>query len=222
MNAFHFDPAPAWPRDAGALLLRWALPPAAHGPLRSLAQAIAARHATRIDRIDAHAALDGSRLHVYCWAPQASALTEALRDAIRDEAAEALPEAASALEAVRLGPRQDIPGASDGEPAPFHYVVETDCEPGDAEALREWYVVEHLPGLAGVPGSVRARRLHNEDGGPRSFACYELVAPEVLGSPPWLVVRGSDWSSRVRPMFRNTRRTMFRHLFSLGRSREAA
>ena len=33
----------------------------------------------------------------------------------------------------------------------------------------------------------------------------------VVGSPEWLAVRATDWSSRVRPAFRNTRRTMFRH-----------
>jgi hypothetical protein len=56
---------------------------------------------------------------------------------------------------------------------------------------------------------VHAARLLNHDHGPLSLACYDLVIPETLGSPPWLAVRGTAWSSRVRPHFTNTRRTMF-------------
>lgn len=60
--------------------------------------------------------------------------------------------------------------------------------------------------MAGVPGTVRAGR------SPRHHACYGLRTQETLGSPPWLAVRATDWSSRVRPAFRNTKRTMFRRV----------
>jgi hypothetical protein len=72
-----------------------------------------------------------------------------------------------------------------------------------------------MPGLASVPGCVLARRYLNADGGPLSYACYDLEAPEVLGSPPWLAVRHTEWSSRVRPQFRDTLRTMFRNVSRL-------
>jgi hypothetical protein len=118
------------------------------------------------------------------------------------------PEASEAS-ASRLQRVFDVPGASLGEQAAFHYVVETDTEAGWMSEIANWYDTEHMPGLADVAGCVRASRFLNQDGGPLSFACYDLVSESTLGSPPWLAVRGSDWSSRVRPHFTNTLRTMF-------------
>jgi hypothetical protein len=107
-----------------------------------------------------------------------------------------------------LTPLMAIGGASAGEAAPFHYLVWTDVADGWDDELNAWYRDEHLPGLAGVPGAVRARRFAQDGEGPRYLACYDLIAPDVLGSPPWLAVRATGWSSRVRPQFRNTRRWM--------------
>ncbi len=108
-----------------------------------------------------------------------------------------------------LVPLLDVAGASADATAPYHYVVETDVEPAHEADFNAWYDREHMPGLARVPGTVRARRYRNITGAPRYHACYDLVEPEVLGSPPWLAVRATPWSDRVRPMFRNTKRTMF-------------
>lgn len=108
-----------------------------------------------------------------------------------------------------LRPTFDIAGAATGDPARFHYVVETDAEDGWQAEIERWYDDEHMPGLASVPGCIRATRMLNMSTGPRSFAAYDLVAAEVLGSPPWLAVRGTPWSDRARPHFTNTRRTMF-------------
>ena len=102
--------------------------------------------------------------------------------------------------------------ASAGGAAPYRYVVETDAAAGWSEELFRWYDDEHMPGLAGVPGCVRAQRYVNLDAGPRSHACYDLVRPQTTQSPEWLAVRATAWSERVRPQFRNTRRTMFRAL----------
>jgi hypothetical protein len=75
-----------------------------------------------------------------------------------------------------------------------------------------WYDVEHLPGLAAVPGTARASRFRNPRGSPRYHACYDIESPSTVGSPPWVAVRGTPWSQRVRPAFRNTKRTMLRRL----------
>ena len=100
-------------------------------------------------------------------------------------------------------------GASaDSEPV-FHYVVEMDPEAGWMPELSDWYDTEHMPGLATVSGCVRATRYLNHDHGPLSLACYDLMTEETLGSGPWLAVRGTEWSSRMRPRFTNTIRTMF-------------
>ena len=104
-----------------------------------------------------------------------------------------------------------LAGASAQAAAPFHYVVEADVPPESLAELNAWYDTEHLPGLAAVPGTVRAARSLAADG-PRHFASYELASLETFESLPWLAVRATDWSSRVRPTFRNIRRTMFRRL----------
>lgn len=117
-----------------------------------------------------------------------------------------------AADAVRLSRLQDLRGAAHGAAVLFHYVVETDVVPAAEGDFNDWYDTEHLPGLASVPGTIRAQRFLGLDGGPRYHSCYELVSSETLGSAPWLAVRRTAWSDRVRPNFRNTKRTMFRRL----------
>jgi hypothetical protein len=105
---------------------------------------------------------------------------------------------------------KDLAGASAGQATPYHYVVETDVMADCEEDFNAWYDREHLQGLASVAGTVRAMRFRNLDGQPRYHACYDLTRPETLGSPPWLAVRSTPWSDRVRPAFLNTTRKMFR------------
>lgn len=101
-------------------------------------------------------------------------------------------------------------GASEGSVPVFHYAVEMDPESGWMPELSQWYDTEHMPGLAKVPGCIRASRFLNHDHGPLSLACYDLVTQDTLGSKPWLAVRGTPWSDRMRPRFTNTIRTMFK------------
>lgn len=85
-------------------------------------------------------------------------------------------------------------------------MVETDPEARWLAELERWYDQEHMPGC------ILAQRYYSHDQGPLSLACYDLVSEQVLGSPPWLAVRGTAWSDIVRPHFTNTKRTMFRAL----------
>jgi hypothetical protein len=103
-------------------------------------------------------------------------------------------------------------GASAGASPAFHYVVEMDPAAGWEEELFRWYDTEHMPGLAAVPGCVRAQRFLNRDSGPHSRACYDLTDADARESAAWLAVRHTPWSDSVRPQFRNTRRTLFRSL----------
>ncbi len=105
---------------------------------------------------------------------------------------------------------QVVDGASVKRAAGWHYVVETDVLPEAENDFNAWYGQEHLPGLAAVPGTVRAMRLRNATGSPRYHALYLLENRETFGSEPWLKVRATEWSSRVRPNFINTKRTLFR------------
>lgn len=153
-----------------------------------LAAEARARFAGR-GRLALRVSLDGSLAYAYCWTSGEPGLAPGLE---------------------RLSLLADLAGRSAGRPARFHYVVEIDAAPGWEDELERWYAEEHLPALAAVPGCARAGRLRNLDGTPRSHAFYELESPEVLQTPAWLAVRGSAWSGRIRPQFRNARRTMFR------------
>lgn len=152
--------------------------------------------------VDAYRAIDGPAELAYVALPAIPS------DAARVESAfrAAYPNA----RITRQRWLADRPGASAAADAPFHYVVATDVLAGVEDDFNAWYEREHLPGLAGVPGTVRAQRLRNTDDAPRYHACYDLVAPQTLASPAWLAVRATDWSGRVRPAFRNTTRVMMR------------
>jgi len=113
------------------------------------------------------------------------------------------------VRASRLQRAFDIAGASTGANPKFHYVVEMVPEVNWGEQLFEWYDVEHMPGLAAVPGCIHAWRYLNLDHGPLSHACYALVTAEAKGSPPWMAITDTAWSSRMRPHFTQTKRTMF-------------
>ena len=114
---------------------------------------------------------------------------------------------------VRLAQTQSLKGDSHGRDALWHYVVATDVLPEQEADFNAWYGVEHLPGLAAVPGVVHAARYRVIEGtGPAYLAGYELADRAAFNSPPWLAVRGTAWSSRVRPYFFNTRRTMYRRV----------
>jgi hypothetical protein len=130
-----------------------------------------------------------------------------------DAMARQLPVFAASAPAIdRLESVFTATGASAAASAGFRYIVETDAADGWEEDIFRWYNVEHMPALAAVPGCVRAQRFLNRDGGPRSHACYDLTDPKILQTTAWLAVRRTAWSDRVRPQFRNTRRTMFRSL----------
>lgn len=126
---------------------------------------------------------------------------------------EALRSACMALcpqpELVGLHNTLDLAGHASGSHAEWHYIVETDVRPEAEDDFNAWYSTEHMPGLAAVPGTARARR-YLGTGAPRHYATYDLAERAAFGSEPWLAVRATAWSSRVRPNFYNTRRTMFR------------
>jgi hypothetical protein len=112
---------------------------------------------------------------------------------------------------VRLRQTLTLPGEAHAQDADWHYVVATDVLPAQEADFNDWYDTEHLPGLAAVPGVAQAARYRVVEGpGPAYHAGYDLADRAAFNSPPWLAVRGTAWSSRVRPAFFNTRRTMYR------------
>jgi hypothetical protein len=109
-----------------------------------------------------------------------------------------------------LEPLLALAGASTGGEAAFHYVVEASVAARHEAEFNAWYDEEHLPGLAAVPGTVRAARYRRVRGEPTYLACYDLMSPAAMQRPEWLAVRHTPWSDRVRPWFVRPRRTLFR------------
>lgn len=204
------------PSHTGAILLKCLGPLSAPGTLPTALTKLARECVPLAESVAAHAALEAEEIYAYLFSREPGAITPVVLESVA-ERARALPNFNTLqIGAARLQPVFDTPGASRGEPAVFHYVVETNVIPENEADLNAWYDTEHMPGLAACPGSVRARRFRNPDGSPRYHACYDLAVAETLGSVPWLAVRHTAWSNRVRPHFRDTKRTMFRRLFEVG------
>jgi len=166
------------------------------------------------ESVAAYAAVEtGGEIYAYLFSREFGAVNTAALGRVAERAGSLPALKDLRVSAARLQPVFDVPGASRGEAAPFHYVVETDVAAEHEADLNAWYDGEHMPGLAACPGCVRARRFRNPGGSPRYHSCYDLVGTETLASEPWLAVRHTAWSDRVRPHFRNAQRTMFRRLF---------
>ncbi|VCU71720.1 hypothetical protein PIGHUM_03808 [Pigmentiphaga humi] len=198
-----------------ALLLRYTPAPQDTAAIELLAAEAVARHPGQLACVDANRALDGSALYLYFWFAEGTEDRTPVVAALAELARLRLPGTDPAV--LELASVQDLPGASSGQAAPYHYVVETDLRPDAATELDNWYRQEHLPGLAAVEGNVRARRLvaHSAGGLPRSVACYELTTPDVKTHPAWLAVRATEWSGRVRPCFQNSLRVMCERIHTL-------
>jgi len=203
------------PAHTGAVLLKLAGPLPAPEELREVLRKLAVECVPVAESIAAHAAVEGNEVYAYLFSRESGAVSTAVLERAAERARSLPAFTGMEITAIRLRPVFDTAGASRKEAPVFHYVVETDVAPAHEADLNAWYDAEHMPGLAACLGSVRARRFRNPDGSPRYHSCYDLVRTETLGSEPWLAVRHTAWSDRVRPHFRNTKRTMFRRMFEV-------
>lgn len=199
----------------GGILLRCARRVPADEKFRQDLENLAVECVPLAESVAAHAALEAEEAYLYFFSREAAAINAAVMSRVLERAGGLAALAGAKLATAKLVPVFDRPGASRTVAPQFHYVVETDVVPAHEDDLNAWYDKEHMPGLAACPGTVRARRFRNPDGSPRYHACYDLTRTGTLGSEPWLAVRHTAWSDRVRPHFRNTKRTMFRRLFEI-------
>jgi hypothetical protein len=164
------------------------------------------------DALSAYAALSDGRISAYL-----AGLSDSLniRDLRRLGDVRLLGVAQGPVEISRLSSRLAIAGASASAAAPYRYAVRTDVEPGGEAELESWYDTEHMPSLAAVPGAVLAQHMLCLDASPTYLAIYDLTSPAVLESGPWLDVRATEWSTRVRQTFRHTRRNLSRLIESV-------
>ena len=193
------------------VLIKASISPDAVPALAQAAQQFCAQSPTPLTLHRSAWSADTQTLYLYARLPQRTELSDSGLPALHAAFAQACPQAKD-IRVARLENVFTKTGLSHTESAVFHYVVETDPEDGWADEIARWYDTEHMPGLAAVSGCILAMRLLNHNhgpGSPVSFACYDLVTPQTLGSPEWLAVRHTAWSDIARPHFTNTLRTMF-------------
>jgi hypothetical protein len=104
--------------------------------------------------------------------------------------------------------------------------VFNDCDRTREAEYENWYRNEHLPERVGVPGFRFARRYEAIGGAsPRFFTYYELDAPGILVSGPYLERSNNPtpWTSKImrEQIFRNINRTACRQAWRIGGLRGA-
>ena len=101
-------------------------------------------------------------------------------------------------------------GQAPAPDAPWMYIVHTDIPDHIVDEYNAWYDKEHLPRCAGIPGVLRARRYMATTGNPKYLTAYELSGPEVWESPAALAARKTPWTEKMRSLFSNTRRALYK------------
>ena len=81
------------------------------------------------------------------------------------------------------------------------------------QEFNEWYNVDHIPALVGVPGVFRARRYVVVDGDPKYLAVYEMNDPRIPKTPEWDKARNSEWTLRIRPHLKDGKVVASRRIF---------
>jgi len=155
-------------------------------------------------------ALDGSEAYIYLDIKSQDRPPQEFAGAVEVKAGELF--AGSGITALALNGVKDIAGANKGEAAPFFYTVEITSKRENTAAVSAWYDEEHMPGLAAVPGCVRARRFLTDGAEQTSCACYEINNAEIRETAAWNAVRSTPWGLKVKPYFVRLKRNMFRAL----------
>jgi hypothetical protein len=109
-------------------------------------------------------------------------------------------------------------GIAPSEPAPYAFLVRIECDLEYDGGFRDWYGRDHLPAACTVPGVHTAQLYRATAGEPRYLAVYELDSPDIPGSPPWRAGTQSDWTERMRPLFKNRSNNLGQLIASVARS----
>lgn len=82
-------------------------------------------------------------------------------------------------------------------------------DPAQEEEFNDWYDLEHIPQMAGVPGILTATRWVCVQGWPKYLALYDLEHIDVLSSDAYRHATGRNftpWSRRILGRMRGWRR----------------
>ena len=106
-------------------------------------------------------------------------------------------------------------GVEPATPASYAYMVRIECDLEHDEEFRDWYGRDHLQAACSVGGVHTAKLYRATAGEPRYLAVYELDAPDIPGSPAWRAGTQSEWTERMRPLFKNRSNTLGRLIASV-------
>ena len=105
---------------------------------------------------------------------------------------------------IRLEGEQILPGdALAPAGAAALLLISMNVAPEHENEFNEWYNIEHLPALAGVPGVLAARRYRGAGATQRYAAIYHFANSDVPNSAAWKTAANTPWTERMRPHFRD-------------------
>jgi hypothetical protein len=138
---------------------------------------------------------------------------------------------------LRFEGTQIAPGDAAPEGAGALLLNAMNVAPEAEDEFNAWYDEEHVPALAGVPGTLAARRYRSTETGAcsgevdagsptrtcaknggthRYVAIYHLESPDVARSAAWTAAVDTPWTARVRPHFRDRIRILTRRYVRAG------
>ncbi len=104
-------------------------------------------------------------------------------------------------------------GTRPAQDADFVLTVRLNIPTEKEQEFNEWYNIDHLPALVGVPGVHCARRYVAVEGDPKYLAVYEMNDARVPKTPAWDKARNSEWTLRIRSHLKDGKVIISRRIF---------
>ena len=104
-------------------------------------------------------------------------------------------------------------GAKPVQPAEFVLTVRLNTPSDKEKEFNEWYNIDHVPALVGVPGVYCAARYLSVDSDPKYLAVYEMNDAGIPKSQAWDTARNSEWTIRIRPSLKDLRTVIGRRIY---------
>ena len=104
-------------------------------------------------------------------------------------------------------------GTKPAQPAEFVLTVRLNTPSDKEKEFNDWYNIDHVPALVGVPGVYCAARYRSVDSDPKYLAMYQMNDGGIRNTPAWDKARNSDWTIRMRPYLKDLQAVTARRIF---------
>lgn len=104
-------------------------------------------------------------------------------------------------------------GVQPAKDAEFVLTVRLNIPADKEQDFNEWYNVDHVPALVGVPGVSCARRYEAVEGDSKYLAVYEMNDARIPKTPEWDKARNSEWTLRIRPHLKDPKPIVSRRIY---------